>query len=57
MATAPMLAVSLADVCEKRVLGRSGTVKTVGVDNVITPAPANGATPPMPGNSTPVAAE
>ena len=49
--------VSLADVCEKRVLGRSGTVKTDGADNVITPVPANGAVPPTPGSSTPVAAE
>ena len=50
--------VSLADVCEKRVLGRSGTVKTDGADNVITtPAPTNGSTPPMPESGTPVAAE
>jgi Rrf2 family iron-sulfur cluster assembly transcriptional regulator len=53
--------VSLADVCEKRVLGRSGAVKVDGVDAVLTPAPApnaaaaNGATPS--GSSTPVAAE
>jgi len=56
--------VSLADVCEKRVLGRSGAVKADGVDAVIssptpTPAPGatNGSTPPVPNTSTPVAAE
>jgi Rrf2 family iron-sulfur cluster assembly transcriptional regulator len=53
--------VSLADVCEKRVLGRSGAVKD-GVDTVITQGPngsgpANGSTPSMPGSNTPVAAE
>jgi Rrf2 family iron-sulfur cluster assembly transcriptional regulator len=49
--------VSLADVCEKRVLGRSGSVaKNEGAET-------NGATPPTPapaaanGTSTPVAAE
>jgi Rrf2 family iron-sulfur cluster assembly transcriptional regulator len=56
--------VSLADVCEKRVLGRSGAVKADGVDTVLstptpTPAPAatNGGTPPVPNTNTPVAAE
>ena len=46
--------VSLADVCEKRVLGRSGSVKADAVET-------NGAAPPSPaaanGAGTPVAAE